>query len=84
MFGRKFYSDKKEAREMRNSTKYYPSPEQRDPSRLTTEEVQFWYNGLMMGLLSLEEAREKVRRGEAFVITSQAIGALNEDGSSNS
>jgi len=37
-----------------------------------------------MGLLSLEEAREKVRRGEAFVITSQAIGALNEDGSSNS
>ena len=83
MFSRKFHSDKKEAR-MRNSTKYYPTPEQRDPSRLTTEEVQFWYNGLMMGLLSLEEAREKVQRGEAFVITSQAIGALNEDGSSNS
>jgi len=69
---------------MRNSTKYYPSSEQRDPSRLTTEEVQFWYNGVMMGLLSLEEAREKVQRGEAFVITSQAIGALNEDGSANS
>jgi len=83
VFGRKFHSDKKETR-MRNSTKYYPSPEQRDPSRLTTEQVQFWYSGVMMGLLSLEEARKKVRRGEAFVITSQAIGVLNEDGSSNS
>jgi len=84
VFSRKFYSDKKGAKEMRKPTKYYPPPEQRDPSRLTTEEVQFWYNGLMMGLLSLEEARAKVQRGEAFVITSQAIGALNEDGSSNS
>ena len=35
-------------------------------------------------LAGLEEAKEKVQRGEAFVITSQAIGALNEDGSSNS
>jgi len=69
---------------MRKPTKYYPPAEQRDPSRLTTEEVQFWYNGLMMGLLPLEEARAKVQRGEAFVITSQAIGALNEDGASNS
>jgi len=69
---------------MRKPTKYYPPPEQRDPSRLTTEEVQFWYNGVLLSLLSLEEAREKVRRGEAFVITSQAIGALNADGSSNS
>ena len=69
---------------MRKPTKYYPPPEQRDPGRLTTEEVQFWYNGVLLSLLSLEEAREKVQRGEAFVITSQAIGALNEDGSSNS
>jgi len=69
---------------MRGTIKYYPTSEQRDPSRLITEQVQFWYSGVMMGLLSLEEARKKVRRGEAFVITSQAIGALNPDGSSNS
>jgi len=68
----------------RRETKYYPTPEQLNPSRLETSEVQFWYNGVMMGLLSLEEAQEKVRNGEAFVITSQAIGALNPDGSSNS
>jgi len=50
-----------------------PSAWQKDPNNLKTNKVQFWKNGIMLGLLSLSEAKRLVREGKAFISTSQAI-----------
>jgi hypothetical protein len=50
---------------------------QLDPSSLKTARVQFWLaDGGMLGLVSLESARESVAAGRAFVVTDQAISQI--------
>ena len=62
---------------MKKHEEYRPTKEQLDSQRLTTERVQFWRNGIMLTCeISLKEAQEMVREGKAFVMTSQAIGAI--------
>jgi len=58
------------------------SQAKRDPMRLKTERVQYWRNGIMLtAQMPLEEARRLVAKGEAYVITDQAIGDIRELGS---
>ena len=50
---------------------------QNDPKQIKTNWVQYWKNGIMLtAQLSKENAQELVRTGEAFVISSQAVGAI--------
>ena len=37
------------------------------------EKVQFWRNGIMIGVISRDEAIEKVKQGKARIITKTAI-----------
>ncbi len=48
---------------------------QKDETNLTTEKVQVW-GDTMVGLISQADAREMVRNGTNFVISAQAVGAL--------
>jgi hypothetical protein len=62
-----------------------PLPWQKDPSYLDAPKVQFWREGVMTSaMMPLQVAKEQVSLGIAFVISSQAIGALNEKGEYNS
>lgn len=57
---------------------YYPQDWQKDPSKLETSHVQVWVNGSMVtAMMPLETARDRVRKGQSFVISSQAIGAID-------
>ena len=48
-----------------------------NPEHIKTEEVQLWKDSIMVtAQLSKEKAKEMVREGKAFVISSQAIGLL--------
>ena len=48
--------------------------------KLTTSTVQYWLNGSMMtAQMPLEEAKQLVRNGKAFVISAQAIGVETKD-----
>ena len=48
---------------------------QRNPESLTSEQVQYWLaSGTMLGLRDLVDAKQAVRDGRAFVVSSQAIG----------
>ena len=51
-------------------------PWQKDPNRLTTEHVTVWSaSGVMLtAQMPLAEAREHVRLGQMFIISSQAVG----------
>lgn len=66
----------------RNSkrTKYEFRPHgwQLESSSLCTQsnQVQYWHNGLMAGLIDKSEAQKFVRNGVAFVISEQAVGAM--------
>ena len=56
---------------------YRPTGHQLDPKRIETDTVQYWRNGVMMtAQMSNATAQEMVRDGRAFVISSQAIGAI--------
>ena len=45
--------------------------------RIKTETVQYWRNGIMVtAQMTKATAKELVKNGEAFVISSQAIGAI--------
>ena len=55
---------------------YKPMGWQREARHLITAQVQYWSNGIMMTLLPLSEAKGLVIEDKAFVITSQAIGRL--------
>ena len=58
------------------------SQAKRDPMGLKTERVQYWRNGIMVtAQMPLETARRLVAKGEAYVITDQAIGDIGELGS---
>jgi len=58
-----------------------PHAWQKDPDMIMTETVQLWRHGIMMtASIPRERAKEMVRKGEAFVITSQAIGGLTKEG----
>ena len=65
----------------RKRVEYEPSgwqldPESLDPS-LTT--VQFWTGGIMAtAQFRLTDAKKSVRDGEAFVISSQAVGSMDK------
>ena len=48
---------------------------QTDESVLKTERVQVW-GDTMRGLVSNADARQMIRNGSHFVISSQAIGAI--------
>jgi len=51
---------------------------QRDPNRIETDKVQYWRNGIMLtAMMDKKTAQDLVREGKAFVITSQAIGDIN-------
>jgi len=60
--------------------RHYPRSDQMDPEGLTTETVQLWHNGCLSRTVNLQWAKEAVRNRRAFVICSQAIGALHDDG----
>ena len=46
---------------------------------LDTETVQYWVNGSMLtAQMLLATARQMVDDGRAFIITSQAIGAITD------
>lgn len=51
---------------------------QQDPKNLTTGKVQLWSaSGTMLtAQMKLEDARELVRTGGAFVVSNQAIGQI--------
>ena len=54
-----------------------PRPDQQDPNRVTSRNVQYWRNGVMMtAQMTQDQARQQVSNGSAFVISSQAVGAL--------
>jgi len=57
---------------------------QKDPQELVTPKIQFWGKGVMRGLLPLDEAKKLVKAGIAFIITSQAIGFIDNDGNLSS
>ena len=64
--------------------RHRPTGWQLDPSRVTTATVQMWRNGVMVtAMMSNEAARQAVREGRAFVMSSQAVGAM-VNGVSNS
>jgi hypothetical protein len=48
---------------------------QKDCENVETENVQLWNeNGIMLSRIKNQEAKEMVKDGRCFVITSQAIG----------
>ena len=54
-----------------------PQNWQRDPANVKTPNVQFWARGVMVGVITLIAARERIQNGTAFVINDQAIGLLS-------
>lgn len=63
---------------MKTAKQHTPLTWQLDPNQLETEQVQVW-GETMRGLVPLETAREMVSRGSHFVMTGQAIGAIDSD-----
>jgi len=62
--------------------RYRPPESSFDPRSLdqNLSKIQFWVNGVMLTLLPIWDAIEKAKNREAFVITSQAIGACDDEG----
>lgn len=62
-----------------------PQDWQMDVRNILTERVQFWRNGVMMtGEMSKGEAQRLVASRAAFIISEQAVGALDANGRYNS
>lgn len=54
---------------------------QQDPQNLKTKTAQFWRNGIMItARMTQERAQYMVKVGIAYVISTQAIGHINEQG----
>lgn len=51
---------------------------QADSSNIDTTKVQFWKNGIMITRIKQSEAIRRVDNGIAFVISSQAIGHIED------
>ena len=59
----------------------YPQDWQKDPAKITEPMVQYWRHGIMVtAQYRRDAARAAVINSEAFVMTGQAIGALDSDG----
>ena len=64
---------------------YRPAEWQKNPQNVKASHVQFWRNGIMLtAQMNTQDARDMVSNSRAFVICDQAIGALDEQGYSNS
>ena len=64
-----------------------PMEWQTNPDSLddTLSGIQYWKNGCMItAQLKVSGAKELVRKGQGFVMTSQAVGAIDENGNRNS
>ncbi len=67
------------------AAKRTPQTWQMNPDKLDADEVQFWANGVMVsGMMPKTRAAEMIRAGRAFVMTGQAVGALDSNGYCNS
>jgi len=56
-----------------------PELSQLNPNDIKTKKVQLWQNGIMItAQIDNRDARNMVSNGFAFVITSQAIGAIRD------
>ena len=57
---------------------------QKDYKQLETDlmqgKIQYWHGGIMLTLLKRADAVQLVKDGKAFIISSQAIGTIREDG----
>jgi hypothetical protein len=61
----------------RRLEKFKPADWQRDPSNITTPNVQLWsQSGTMRGVISSETATKYVKNGTHFVMCCQAIGEI--------
>lgn len=49
------------------------TPRQKDPNSITTPRVQLWQNGIMLTIVSQQEAIEAVIAGRAWVVSKQAV-----------
>jgi len=63
---------------MKKEYRYYPRIGQLNPDLLETDKVQYWHKGVMLTNISKAAAQQMIRDGLAFVITSQAIGAMQD------
>lgn len=62
-----------------------PQDWQKLPQNILTERVQYWRNGVMItGEMTKGEAQRLVATGAAFVMSEQAVGALDANGRYNS
>lgn len=64
---------------MKKITKYEyrPSGWQINPETITSNKVQYWSNGTMItAQITNEKAKNMIKNGEAFAISSQAIGQM--------
>jgi tRNA(Leu) C34 or U34 (ribose-2'-O)-methylase TrmL len=64
----------------KNNHLYHPTGWQLNPAHLDTAKIQYWSAGVMVTLLDKIEAVELVSTKRAFVISGQAIGAMDELG----
>ena len=60
--------------------KYSPNGWQLNWTNLNAPKIQYWMDGVMITRFSPEEARNMVIDRKAFVISEQAIGALDNNG----
>ena len=69
------------ARNQKQQVVRKPAEWQINPDNIQTKTVQYWRHGVMVTAMTTnEQAKQMVSEGRAFVISSQAIGALTEDG----
>jgi hypothetical protein len=55
-----------------------------DHTKIETDRVQYWRRGVMVtAMMPKETAVKLVKRGQAFVISDQAIGCLDPNGRSD-
>jgi hypothetical protein len=62
---------------------FKPASWQLEPERLTAQRVQLWREGIMLTLISLQDAQDMVRQGRAYIISSTAIGILEQEEEEN-
>ncbi len=61
-------------------TRTRPRDWQLHSTDLTAERVQFWVAGVVVATIALTAAQKLVRENRAFVLSTSAVGALDEDG----
>jgi hypothetical protein len=56
---------------------------QLEPERLTAQRVQLWRDGIMLTLISLQDAQDMVCQGRAYIISPRAIEILKQEEEKN-